>query len=122
MKTPGSMLLAATLMGAAALAVVTPAAAADRISDAAYMSAARCAGLAEGAKLDTASVTKLLDAQRGGRDFYIQDKADEMRREAARSVQRAGEAGKQRLTAELGGSCKAFLGSGTTVANVAVAR
>ena len=116
MKIPGSMLLVATLVSAAAMAVSNPVGAAERLSDVDFMNASRCAGLAEGFKIENTSLKALLEDQRGWREGFIQEKADEMRQEAAGQVRRANAAGKQRISAELNGACKTYLGSSPTVA------
>jgi len=83
----------------------------DRLTDVEYMQAARCAGLAAGdAAVDTGSITALLKTQSHGRVGYISEKADEMRSDAARSARHANGFAKERISAELGGACKRFLG------------
>jgi hypothetical protein len=113
MKLPGSIILVGTLVAAAAIAAVTPVGAAERLSDVAFMNASRCAGLAEGAKIDSASIKAFLEAQRGSRDSYIQDKAEEMRDDAAREARHAGGTSSQRIAAELDGACKTYVGAAT---------
>ena len=115
MRIPGSMLLAATLMTAAGVAAA-PASAAERLTDVAYMTASRCAGLAEAGQVDVTAVKALLDAQRGARDLYIQDKGEEMRQDAVRESHRAKGGAKQRIAAELDGVCKSYL-AGSKVAS-----
>jgi hypothetical protein len=101
--------------------VVTPAGAAERLTDVDYMNAARCAGLAEGAKLDTASVTKLLGEQGRGRDFYIRDEATSKRQDASRWAYRAKAHDERSLGDALNG-CKDYLGPPTAVATASAAR
>jgi len=85
-----------------------------RLDDVAYMQAARCAGLASSSKLGSADAAAALKAmvknQSGGRDFYIQDKADDLQRDAKREADRADDVRKAKLTAELNGACAALKG------------
>ena len=84
-----------------------------RLSDAAYIEAARCVGLASSAKLgstDAGALKSLLNAQGWGRDPSINDRADEAQQDARRQADHADDYAKQRLQAELSGQCAALKG------------
>lgn len=103
--------IAAIVALAAATATTAVAQPNVRLSDVEYMQAARCAGIASAdPSIDTSSINALLKTEGRTRVGYISDKADEMRADAARSAKRANGYAKERLTAELGGACKRFLG------------
>ncbi len=79
-----------------------------RLSDTAYMQAARCVGLASSHNLgggDAAAMDKWLRKQSSGRDPYVQDRADELQASAKREGDRADSFSKPRLQAELSGAC-----------------
>lgn len=108
------MLLVATLVAAAGAAVITPAHAEPaQLSDVAYMQAARCAGLAEGAKRDTAYVKALLNKEEGNRMNWIYDKANELRSDAERDAHGASGLRAERIANELN-ACQVYLGDGQT--------
>jgi len=102
------------LVGLAILAALgTTAAQAQtaRLSDGAYMQAARCVGLASSGKLgatDGDAMKAWLKEQSRLRDPYVLDKADRMQQEAKREANSAGEYGKAKLSAELSGPCAAL--------------
>ncbi len=118
MQLPASMVLVATLVIAAGAAVVTPVNAEPALSDVAYMQAAHCAGLAQGAKLDTTKVDALLKSQAWGRMAVATDRADEMRDEARRQASRAGPFESQALAAERNGACSPYLGTAPETAQL----
>ncbi len=111
------MLLVATLVIAAGAAVISPAQAAEtpQLSDAAYLQAARCAGLAQGAKRDTKHVDDLLKTEEGNRFGWIYDKAQDLRLDGEREARRAGAVSRQQVEAELN-TCAAYLGAPATTA------
>ena len=81
------------------------------ISDVAYMEAARCAGLASSAKLgsvDGGSMKAFVRTQSVGREPFIQDKADDMQRQARREADHADDYSKAKLTQELHDTCTAL--------------
>ncbi len=97
----------------AALASTAAWAQPGRLSDTAYMEAARCAGLANSAKLgstDAPSFVAILKSQSQGRDNYILDKADEMQNSAKKEANHADDFAKARLSAELTGACASLKG------------
>jgi hypothetical protein len=84
-----------------------------RLSDVAFMEAARCAGLESSGKLgagDEAAIKALVKSQSSGRDSYILDKANELQSEAAHEVAHADDYMKSKLTAEVNGACAALKG------------
>ena len=110
MQVPASMVLVATLIVAAGVAVVSPVSAEPAMTNAAYMQAARCAGLAQGADLNTGHVDALLTARASSQGSAVLDESDEMRADAQDQVHRARAAGRRRLEAELNGVCQTYLG------------
>ena len=99
----------AILAATVAVAAVTPALAAPRISDKQYIQAARCQGLAKAPALgeaDTQALDSLVKSQGQGRHPYIRDRADEARQAAGSEARRAGPEGKAVLIAERDGVCK----------------
>lgn len=105
-----------TLIGLAALAALgaTTASAEPRhLTDAAYLQAARCVGLASSKALggqDAKSMSAWLETESGSRQPYILDKGDELKAEAKRQADRADDLVKPRLEAELSGPCAALKG------------
>ncbi len=104
--------IAAIVLAAAAATATTAFAQPDsRLSDAEYMQAARCAGLASAdLTTDTAPVETLLKAQGFGRMAFITEQADHIKADAAHVARRAKGPMKEKLSAELAGPCKRFLG------------
>src|SRR5689334_8405518 len=96
-------LAAVASLGFVAVAVAAPS----------QLSAAnRCLGLMSSKTLgtpDAAALKKMIDAQTGGRDNWIYDKADEARQDALRQANRGGEDEHAKLTAERDGVCRTFL-------------
>lgn len=98
---------------AATTATATAAFAEARLSDAEYIKAARCRGLAGSENLgvmDTASLDAMLKAQGRGRVGFIIDKADEARETAERAARRAGPEGKPGLLAQRATACAGLMG------------
>ncbi len=122
MQVPASMLLVATLVIAAGAAVVSPvqAAEAPKLSDVAYLQAAHCAGLAEGAKRDTKNIDALLKTEESNRMAWVYDKAQDLRTDGARQARRASGAGVQQVANDLK-TCAVYLG-GPGIAAVAAAQ
>ena len=101
------------LVTLAALGATAAAAQPGRLTDVAYMQAARCVGLASSGNLgttDAKSMASWLDSQASGRDPVVLDKADEMRGKAKREADHADQFAKAKLTAELSGSCATLKG------------
>ena len=98
----------AGLIITSALVATAASAQPGRLSDVAYMQAARCAGLASSATLgsaDAGSLKALVQSQSWGREPYVLDKADEMQSKAKREADHADDYAKARLSAELNGMC-----------------
>ncbi|MHB8285520.1 MAG: hypothetical protein ACYDD1_12685 [Caulobacteraceae bacterium] len=120
MQVPSSMLLVATLVIAAGAAVISPVQAAEtpQLSDVAYLQAAHCAGLAEGAKLDTKHVDTVLQTEEANRFGWIYDKAQDLRQTGAREARQATGVAQVQVKNDLN-ACAAYLGVSptTSVAN-----
>jgi hypothetical protein len=78
-----------------------------RLSDVAYVQAARCAGLASSGKLggDGTAIAARLKSEGRGRQTMVQDQADAAMAQGRREADRAGEFSKAKLQAELTGAC-----------------
>lgn len=103
------------LFGLAALSalVATSASAAPaHLTDAAYLEAARCVGLASSKSLgaDAKGMAAWLQSESFGRPAFILDKGDEMQQQAKREADRADDLVKPRLQAELSGQCSTLKG------------
>jgi hypothetical protein len=81
------------------------------LSDVAFIAAARCEGLAQGAKVDTSAIKKMLVNQEGARSQYVLEKANEVRDDAKRQASHAQGYTLQSVNAELSGACQAYLKS-----------
>jgi len=95
----------------AALGATAAAAQTGRLTDASYIQAARCVGLASSSKLgsgDAAAMSAWFKTQAFGREAFVMDKADEMQREAKREADHASADRKPKLEAELSGACAAL--------------
>ena len=100
------MIVAASL-AAATVTVAAPA----HVTDVQYLEANRCRALIASTALgggDTKAIDAFLRAQRGGRDAYISDKADQTQDETAREARRATGDRKTMLIAERDQTCLAF--------------
>ncbi|UAL12460.1 hypothetical protein [Caulobacter segnis] len=108
-------LIAIALTGAVLSAAAAPAfAQSARWTDAEYLKAGRCLGLAQSAELGAVDVTGLsarIKDQAKGREPYVRDRGETLRDEARRAGNTRNDAVKARLLAERDGSCKAFLGT-----------
>jgi hypothetical protein len=115
------MKTAATLLAALSLVVAGSAVASDRLSDADYLKANRCRGLAAGtAGIDTTSLDALLKTEGRSRvdTIYVMGE-QEMQRGKRAAAQTDG---KDRVSAELNGYCTAFLGGGGSGHETAASR
>jgi hypothetical protein len=103
--------LVSLIAAASAVAGVASAENSNRLSDMAYIAAARCEGLAQGAKVDTAGIKALMSNQDSARIPYVLDKADQAREDAKRQASHAQGYSLQTVNAELSGACQAYLKS-----------
>jgi hypothetical protein len=109
MKT--SILAFLLLVSAAAAGAAV---AGDRLSEAAYLKAARCQGLAHAASLgpvDATAIDALMLAQGEGRDVRVRNQAKLLSADARRTADRA--LNKASLTRELGTRCAAWVSTQT---------
>lgn len=108
-------LIAITLTTAALAATAAPAfARADRWSDAEYLKANRCLGLAQSAGLgpvNADALTARIKDEGRGRDSSIRDRGATTREDAQRAGKTRNEVVKAKLLAERDGSCRAFIGT-----------
>ena len=106
----------AIALTAAALFAAGAASASERISDAQYLKASRCKGLATSLTgiVDAGQIDAYLKSAKGARSPILMDRADAEFDRAKREA-RAGGA-KERLTAELTSTCSAYLGDPASVA------
>jgi len=107
MKT---LLIAAALMTAVSATAVAAQPAA-RLSDAQFVKASRCKGLAKSEALgavDTSALDAVLKDNRRGRADHIVDKANTATDMAQSEARRAGDERKAELIAERDGACQAF--------------
>ena len=105
MSTFKSSLIAAALCSAA---LAGAASARPQLSDAQYLSAARCQALMSSAalgKVDTTMIDAVLKTQAAYRVPAVADRADEVRQDAQRAASHAGPNGKAALIAERDGAC-----------------
>ena len=109
------MKLAAITVAAAALFAAGSAAASDRITDAEYLKAARCKGLATSVTgvVDANSLGALLKSASLQRSPFVMDRADQEMDKGKRDG-RIGD--KSKVTAELTGACQAYLGDPANMA------
>ena len=109
MNTSFRVLAVLVSMAAAGSAV-----AGDRMSEAAYLKAARCHGLAHAASLgsvDTTAIDAVMREQGKGRDPRVRNQAVELRNEARRGAESA--TNKAKLMSERDTRCAAWLTSRT---------
>lgn len=115
-------LIAITLAVAAFTAAAAPALArSDRWSDAEYLKANRCLGLAQSAGLgpvDAAALAARIKDEGRGRDFTMRDRGETMREDARRAGKTRSEVLKGKLLAERDGSCRAFIGTSVATSGV----
>ncbi len=100
------------LAALSALVATSASAAPSHLTDAAYLQAARCVGLASSKSMgaDPKAMEAWLQAQSTGRPAFILDKGDEMQQQAKRQADRADDLVKPRLQAELAGECATLKG------------
>lgn len=103
-----SAIIAAACFSFAAASVAAPAFAAPQLSDADYLSAARCAGLSKGLNVNAAAMNAAFEDQGGAREEFLIESAHEKRDAAVREAHQAGPDAKAKLTAELQGPCQAY--------------
>ncbi len=108
MRTP--VVLSVALAGLLVAGAVTPALAGQftHISDGQYLTAARCAGIADGLGADAKPYEKVLDMESGGRPNFILDAADNARSDGARLAHRKDAKAKTEVAVEQDGVCKAY--------------
>lgn len=105
---PGLVMVAAAALGASTASAKT-----ERLTDVAYIQAARCVGLATSKAMsqpDGEAMKAWLDAQGRGRQTFIVAKGEETQRQARRDADRADEFQKAKLSAELSGACAQLKG------------
>lgn len=97
---------------AAASAAATAVMAQPTATDAQFLQASRCAGLAASANLggDVAGVDSWLKTNSEGRPAYVIERADQVRATAKIKANRAAGLEKDHLVAELGGACASYKG------------
>ena len=103
-------------------AAATTAVAGDRLSEAAYLKAARCQGLAHATTLgpvDTAGIDAFMKSQGEGRDARVRNQAKMIVADVRDTAQRAGN--KARYAQERDSRCAAWLGPKTVANSGAVA-
>ena len=107
---------AISLAASGAAAVAAPV----QLTDAQFLTANRCLGIATSHKLgdsDGQALKALLDSQTVGRASYISDRADEMQQDARDAADHAGADQAAHLTAERDGVCHALVATVTTSAS-----
>ncbi len=102
-------IITAAVIAATAVSGLTATAAfaQSRLTDAQFIKAARCAGLAGE---DSAKFDALLKANKRGRVDFVLDKASSAKDAAARQLRSAGEGGQAEIAAELAGACANLAG------------
>ena len=103
-------LVTAALVVSSLAALAAPAHAGDRLSDAAYLRAARCQGLVRAPALavsDTSAMDELFAAQSKGRSPRLRNEARAVRAEATRDAENQNK--RTRLANELNSRCAEFL-------------
>ena len=111
------MRLIASLVTVAAIVAAVPASAHDRLSEASYLRAARCQGLAHAVQLgatNTASIDAFMKAQGERRSPELRNRARAERQSAQREA--ASASALTRLQAELQGRCSSLVGAGQVAA------
>jgi len=112
-------LIAITLTAAAITAAAPAFAQAGRWTDAEYLKASRCLGLAQSAGLgpvDVSALTARVKDEGRGRDPSTRDRGASAQEDAQRAGKTRNEAVKARLLAERDGSCRAFIGASVAAA------
>ena len=109
------LLFAVTMLAAGGLAISQANAADIRMSDAGYISAARCAGLAQGVGQDTGSFDRVLDRQSASRENMATILADSARQGAVREARLSGY-WRARAAAEVSSACQSAISGGEAYA------
>ena len=106
----------AIVLTAAALLTAGAASAGEHITDAQYLKASRCKGLATTLTgvVDPGQIDAYLKSAKGARSPILMERADAEFDRAKREARVGG--AKDRLTAELTGACSAYLGDPASVA------
>ena len=100
--------IARVLAVVVSVAAATTAVAGDRLSEASYLKAARCQGLAHGlGPVDTTAIDTVVRTQGEGRDVRLRNEARTARLEAQEAAAKS--ANKSRLTNELNTKCVAWV-------------
>ena len=100
-------ILTAAVILATAASTTVAFAQSDRLTDTQYISAARCAGLMQGA--DTTAIDAVLNANKAGRVGVVLDRAEVARKAAASKARKAnGPGSKAEVAREIAGACTAF--------------
>ena len=104
------------IIAMAAVFAAGSAAASDKVTDVDFLKANRCKGLATSLTgvVDTSSLDSFIKAERGARAPYVMERADEEFAKAKKEAKGADR--KDRLTAELTGSCQAYFGPASNMA------
>jgi hypothetical protein len=108
------MNVAAVTLASLSLASAASFAAAAPATDADYLRASRCRGIAVGLGADPSAINAYLKSASAGRGPAIADRADQ---EFARAKREAHGDAKSRLEAELSGPCAAYTAPTKTAAN-----
>lgn len=109
------LLFAITMLTAGGLAVAQANAADVRMTDAGYINAARCAGLAQGVGQDAGSFDRVLARQSGGREVLADILADGARENGVREARLSGY-WRARASAEVSGACQSAVSGGEAYA------
>ena len=109
------------MVSVAGLLTAGSATASDRITDAQYLKAARCNGLASSVSgvVDADALGSFVKSASAQRSVYVLDRADQ---EFDKGKRDGRVSDKSKATAELTGACQAYLGDGSNVAKAASAR
>ena len=107
------------IVAVAALAVAGAASAHTQLTDAQYLSAARCQALMGASslgKMNTSDIDAALDKASVGRSLVVNQRADEVREDARRQAAHAGPQGKAALVSERE-NCVSAVHQGVMAAN-----
>jgi hypothetical protein len=105
-----SVVLSIAFAGLLVAGSVSPALAGQstHLSDGQYLTAARCAGIAQALGDDTKPYDKVLDVEGGNRPNFVMDAADNARSDGARLAQRTDARARSEVALEHDGVCKAY--------------
>lgn len=107
------MRIALTVIALTCAVATAASARANHLTDAEYLQAARCSGLAASEALgamDTASIEAMLKAESRGRVGFILDRADKAKSDAKRLADRARPERRAGLLAERTNTCARYFG------------